>query len=173
MRAVLPFLLLLAVLGTWTAPGLFADGGAVVLHRDAGPFVITVFASPAPLRAGPADLSVMIQRRDSLDPVLDAAVSLTVERNGAGLTLAATRDQAQNKLLYAATVNLTEPGLRKYSVNVHHGAEDSELSGTLSVEPPQPKIDAYWGYFALPPLCIAIFVIHQLLARRQRLTSGV
>ena len=41
-------------------PTAFADGGAVQFRTNAGPYVITVFTSPSPLSAGPADISVLL-----------------------------------------------------------------------------------------------------------------
>ena len=49
---------------------LFADGGIVLLHRNAPPYVVTVFASPNPPRAGMIDMSVLVRSGDTLDPVL-------------------------------------------------------------------------------------------------------
>ena len=53
-----------------------ADGGAVELRKEAGAFVITVFTSPAPLSSGPVDVSLLLQNRNGLEPLLDADVSL-------------------------------------------------------------------------------------------------
>src|SRR5262245_5830682 len=38
-----------------------ADGGAEQFERSAGPFVVTVFTTPSPLRAGLVDISLLIQ----------------------------------------------------------------------------------------------------------------
>src|SRR5580692_6497389 len=80
----------------------FGDGGAVQLRKEAGPFVITVFTAPAPLSAGPVDVSVLLQKRNGLEPVLDAGVSLILrsEASGAEIQAQPTRERAQNKLLY-------------------------------------------------------------------------
>jgi hypothetical protein len=90
-----------------------ADGGTVQLRQDAGPFVITVFTSPAPLSAGPVDISLLLQNRNGLEPVLDANVSLLLRANASGSEIRArpTREQAQNKLLYAAPVTFAESGM--------------------------------------------------------------
>ena len=80
-----------------------ADGGFVELHQEVGPFVVTVFSAPGPLRAGPVDISVLVQDRASGQPVLDGEVLVCLKREGA-ITLVerATRELAQNKLLYSA-----------------------------------------------------------------------
>src|SRR5579884_1996756 len=55
---------------------LFADGGTLIFTRQAGPFLVTLFGAPEPVRAGPADLSVLVQRASDRTPVLDAQVRL-------------------------------------------------------------------------------------------------
>jgi hypothetical protein len=69
MKGLLLSICALAVLAT----ALFADGGTVLSRQESGPFVITVFAAPVPIRAGPIDVTVLVQRRDSLEPVLHSA----------------------------------------------------------------------------------------------------
>src|SRR5580704_8487001 len=90
-------LLILARATAW------ADGGTVQLRQEAGDLVITVFTSPGPLSVGPVDISLLLQNRDGLEPVLDAKVSLILRTDDSGIELQArpTREQATNKLLYA------------------------------------------------------------------------
>ena len=51
---------------------LLADGGAVQFRRQTGPVIITLFSAPVPLRAGPADLSVLVQNARDGSPILNA-----------------------------------------------------------------------------------------------------
>jgi len=129
----------------------FADGGTVQMRKEAGPFLITVFTSPAPLSAGPADISVLLQNLDGLTPVLDARVSVLLHRDASSTEIKAhaTREQAQNKLLYAALVTLPESG------------------GEIDVAQSHTMAGSYWSYIALPPLMIAGFVIREWLIRRK------
>jgi len=157
------------ILFALSASPLFADGGAVQLQQQAGPFLITVFASPVPAQVGPVDLSVLVQDRNSLNPVLDAVVSLQIGEE----IVPATHALAQNKLLYAGTVNLNEPRDWKYSVSARRNSIETKVAGTLRVDPSAAKLDAYWRYLALPPFAIALFTAHQLLKRHKgRLLSG-
>ena len=149
-------------------PALLADGGAIQSRQEAGAFVITVFTSPAPLRAGPVDMSVLVQNRDTSQTVLGAAVSLHLERGDSAMTIPATHALAQNKLLYAANVDLTEPGEWQYSVTVIRGGSRATVSGRMSAAPAGTKLASYWTYFAFPPLCIVLFGIHQWLGKRHR-----
>ena len=143
----------------------FSRTAARVLSRQESPFVITVFAAPVPLRAGPIDLTVLVQTRDSLQPVLDADVSIRL--NGPSeMAAPASRSKAQNKLLYAATLNLPRPGEWKYAVSVHSRAGQATISGAFQAGPPAPPLAAYTFYLAIPPVLIAIFALHQWLSRR-------
>jgi hypothetical protein len=149
----------LIILSAFSTSLLFADGGAVQLQRQAGPFLITVFASPVPARVGPVDLSVLVQDRVSLRPVLDTSVSVQVDDR----EIPATHAQAQNKLLYAAAITANSQGPLNYKVSVLNNS----LAGTLTIEPSAPKLQAYWTYLALPPFAICLFTLHQLLKRQK------
>jgi hypothetical protein len=151
----------LAVLTT----ALFADGGAVLSRQESGPFVITLFAAPLPLRAGPIDLTVLIQTHDTLRPVLDADVNIRLD-GASQIVAAASRSQAQNKLLYAATLRLPQPGEWKYTISVHSRAAQGTISGGFLAGEPAPPLASYAFYLAIPPVLIAIFFLHQWLSRR-------
>jgi len=154
----------MCALAVATTP-LFADGGTVLSRQESGSFVVTVFATPVPLRAGPIDLSVLVQRRDSLEPVLDANVSIRLDGNSQ-IVAAATRSQAQNKLLYAASLNLPQPGAWMYTVSVNSPAGQATMSRGFQADGPAPPLAAYAFYLAIPPVFIAIFMLHQWLSRR-------
>ena len=151
----------LAVLAT----PLLADGGAVLARQESGPFVITVFAAPVPLRAGPIDLTVLVQTHDTLEPVLDAEVSIRLDGDSQ-IVAAATRSQAQNKLLYAAALEVPQPGEWKYTVSVRSALGQAAISGGFQAGPPAPPLASYWFYVGIPLVLIAIFVLHQWLSRR-------
>src|SRR5262245_61053339 len=63
-----------------------ADGGVVLLHKNEGPFSVTVFVSPAVARDDPTDVSVLVQSTTTAEVVLDAEVRLAVDPP-AGLAL--------------------------------------------------------------------------------------
>ncbi len=90
----------------------WADGGAVrAIERDRG-FQISLFTSPNPLVAGPADLSVLVQDAESLAPVPAAQVAIRLTPRGrayAAEEFEATRELATNKLFRDCHVEL-EPG---------------------------------------------------------------
>ena len=149
-----------------------ADGGLVRLSERAGPFTITVFTAPTPLRAGPIDVSVLVQDADGGRVVGDAAVSVTlrtVEPRPATVTGTATRAQATNKLLYAALLELPSPGRWQVDVSVERaGTAAAAVSLAVDVAPPLPPWRAYWPYFALPAIGIAVYALHQWLVLHRR-----
>jgi hypothetical protein len=147
----------------------FADGGTVQMRKEAGALLITVFTSPTPLSAGPADISVLVQNRDGLAPVLDARVSVLLRREGSSTEIRAhaTREQAQNKLLYAALVTVPESGKWQLSVTTLHNAFRTEIGGEIRVTQGHELAGSYWGYLAFPPVMIAVFVIREWLIRRR------
>jgi hypothetical protein len=163
-----PKLLLLVVMILAQATA-FADGGTVQLRKEAGAFVITVFSSPAPLSAGPVDISLLLQNRNGLEPVLDANVSLLLRADASGTEIRArpTREQAQNKLLYAAPVTLPESGKWQLAITVLRNGGRTETTGTIDVAPAPEMAASYWSYIAFPPLMIVVFAIREWLLRRR------
>ena len=89
-----------------------ADGGAVRLRQRAGGYQIAVFTSPTPLRAGPVDVSVLVQDAATGECVPEAQVTVCLKAPGAGRTLEcpATTEAATNRLFHAAVFELPEPG---------------------------------------------------------------
>ena len=164
MRPLLiPALMILAQAAAW------ADGGTVQLRQEAGDLVITVFTSPGPLTVGPVDISVLLQNRDGLQPVLDAKVSLVLRAEGSGIELQAqpTREQARNKLLYAAPVTFSKPGKWKMAFVVIRNHEETDGVGTLEVAAAPGKAVSYAGYIAFPPVMVGLFMVRELLIRRR------
>lgn len=174
-RVLLPtFLLSLAALSSARA-----DGGAVLSQQIVGPYRVTLFGSPSPLRAGPADLSVMLQDAKTGAPVLDQQVTVQVQAVAAAAkseawvppccsmkttvaAVPATHDAAQNKLLYAANVLLPASGPHEIVVRLG----DARFQTTANIAPPAPPLTAYWAYLAAPPVIIAGFALNQRLRRR-------
>ena len=156
-----------------------ADGGAVLAQQTTGPYRITLFGSPSPLRAGPADLSVLVQNAKTGDAVLDSRVAIQVQaastdageawvppccsmKMGVG-AVAATHKAAQNKLLYAANTLLPSSGPHKILVRL----DDADiLAAPVEIAPALPPATHYWSFLAFPPLAIGIFALNQRLRRR-------
>ena len=147
-----------------------ADGGTVQLREEAGGLVITVFTSPAPLSVDPVDISLLLQNRNGLEPVLDANVSLVFRAADSDIEFWArpTREQARNKLLYAAPVMFSKPGKWQITVTVARNGQETHAVGILEVAPAPHRTVSYAGYLAFPPLMIVLFVVRERLIRRRQ-----
>jgi hypothetical protein len=147
---------------------LFADGGTLLFTRQDGSFVVTLFGAPEPIRAGTADMSVLVQRASDREPVLDAQVQLRLTRAGFDpLEVRLSHANATNKLLYAGSIQVPAAGVWKAEVSVYAKQGSARLSGELQVLTPQPPLIAYWPYFALVPLMIGLYALNQWLKRRR------
>ena len=164
---------LLILTGLLQLPAI-ADGGAVLLRATANELIVTVFTGPPRLTAGPVDVSVLLQKCEGLDPVLDADVRLHLRAfaSGTDVRAHATRDQAQNKLLYAAPLTLPGAGKWQLTLTVLRNGVKSEITGALDVAPTRAMVASYWGYVAFPPAMIVLFAIREWLLRRNRKFEG-
>lgn len=143
-RFVLPALMLTLPLAAlaygWLAPDTIDTDGAVIrMQGVSGPFRVSVFTAPGPLPTGAADVSVLVQDRDSGQTILDATVDLAVrpaDGSGRSESIRATRNRSTNKLLDAATVNLPSPGSWELRVSVQRGGDQCTFSARLEVAPP-------------------------------------
>ena len=170
-----------------------ADGGIVRLREAKGPFLVTIFTAGAPVQDGPGDVSVLVQRRDSGDAILDAAVGLLftppapsvskpieqlcgapgaapqVQNPGQRATkfsVRATRAQASNKLLYAAPVRFAVPGEWTLEAVVTRGSDSARVSCVIAVSPPAGRLIGLLPYLLLPPLVMVLFSINQSLRKQ-------
>jgi hypothetical protein len=147
-----------------------ADGGALRLERPAGPFIVSVFTAPEPLRVGRADVSVLVQRRGDGDLLLGATIRLRLRApDGVEQTLLASHEMATNRLFQSAWVELPSPGRWQLEITVRHDADEASISCELPVDSPAPPLAAHWVPLALPPFLIVLFAWRQrLLSRRAR-----
>lgn len=103
-------------------PRLMGNGGTVQLSNErAGPFLVSVFSEPAPLRTGEIDISVLVQDADTRSSIDDAEVTVLVEpQDHAGRPgrYPATRAQATNKLFRAAKFPIQTAGRWRFTVHV-------------------------------------------------------
>jgi len=161
LRGLFILNLVAVVLFAQAHPAL-ADGGILQIQRSSGPFVITVFTAASPLRAGPSDISIMIQDSNNYRPVLDAEVTVSLCREGGeAIKAVARREQSKNKLLYAALLSLPDEGRWMIEVTVVRNSQETMISGPIIVAPQQSFLFACWWTLALPPIAIGLFVINQ------------
>jgi hypothetical protein len=183
MRAMLIFGLMLLL-----APMSWGDGGTIQFQGDVGSFHVTVFTLPPILRAGPVDVTVLVQDRSKLDPLLDARVTLdlgaqainNLEKEAwsppacaldAPASLAgivARLNHGENRLLYGALVQIPSSGIWKLKINIQRDSVTESVSTQLKVNPPAPPPLAYWRLFILPPLGVLGFILNRIARRRER-----
>jgi hypothetical protein len=155
------------------AAGLvLADGGSLIVRKQTGSLVVSVFSADTPVRVGTSDLSVMLQQASDESPVMDARVMLRLSKKteeGAVTEVAApaTHTKATNKTLYAANLNVPSAGVWRLAADVTVAGKTNEVSADLNVLPPAPPAETYWPYFLLAPLAILLFVFNRWLRRRR------
>jgi len=162
------------------------DGGTIQFQGDAGPFHVTIFALPPILSAGPVDLSILVQERSKLNPLLDARVTLDLATQGsedsgkeawsppwcalnkpaAPAGIPAKLNHGENRLLYGALVQIPYSGTWQLNVNIQRDTETESVRTLLKVNPPAPPPLAYWHLFILPPLGVIGFILNQKARRR-------
>ena len=149
-----------------------ADGGAVHLREESGPFVVTVFAAPEALRVGLIDMSVLIQDRETGRALLDTTVDLELQpiaNTNPRFWTRATLGQAKNKLLQAVTIDVPAPGWWAVKILVRRGREDIVLATKLLIMPAAPRLATLWPFLMIPPLAVGLFALHQKLRRSRML----
>ncbi|HEY5791713.1 MAG TPA: hypothetical protein VIS74_00345 [Chthoniobacterales bacterium] len=161
---------------------VLADGGAVLFQKQEGNLQVTVFGLPSPLRAGPVDISVLVQNAETRAPVLDAQVSVSVTPLSADQLAdgevwtppccsmkrsddfyAATREQAQNKLMYHTFFPIPASGQWNLAVEIRHQNGARVFVETVDVAPPQKPALAYWPLLVLPIAAVGGFAINRAL----------
>jgi len=155
------------LLGSWCTAA-YGDGGTVCLSGQEGGYRITVFTAPTPFRAGPVDISVLVQDALAEVPVSQTHVTIRLAQPGLpSLEYRATQEAATNKLLRAAQFELPAPGRWRMEVQVEGSGGRAVVSGELDAAEAVPRWRAMWPWFCWPALAVALFSMHQVLTRRR------
>jgi len=149
---------------------VMADGGTVRCSERRGDLSVTVFTSPAPLSAGPVDVSVLLlDARTGMPqgdvPIVVEAVSVESQRR---FVRAATIESATNKMMRAADFELPA-GKWHLDVFVGDASKTSPIGFDADVAesiPPWLDTGLWIGW---PFAAMGLFVAHQMLARRRSL----
>jgi hypothetical protein len=147
-----------------------ADGGALRLSEEKGNYQIAIFTSPTPLRAGPVDVSVLVQDAATHELVSDVQIMVKAarrDRRAAVIRRPATVEAATNKLFKAATLDLNEPGWWQLEIGLDGPLGKTSVALDIEVEKPLPKYLALWPWLSWPALPILLFGAHQILVRRR------
>jgi hypothetical protein len=157
-------------LGSPCAPAS-ADGGSMRLSGKKGGYQITVFTAPTPFRAGAVDISALVQDASTGDVMTQVRVAVRMTKPGRlALEYPATSEAASNKLFRAAQFELPEPGRWALEVEVQGSHGLAVIGGELDAAEPLPRWRELWPWIGWPALAIALFGIHQFLARRTCVT---
>lgn len=164
-------IVLLALLAAPRPAPALADGGRIRASRQHADWRITVFTSPNPLRAGPADVSILVQHATTGQVADDAAIAVTLTPlDGAHppIRAAATRAAATNKLLHAAQIKLPEAGrwLVRAFVTIPDTPPPFDVTFAMDVEPPLPAWLTVWPWFVWPIVAVLFFIVHRALLAR-------
>lgn len=163
-------LILSAVLLAAAAPPVRADGGTVRASVQKGRWQVTVFTSPNPLRAGPVDVSVLVQDAKTGRPDPAARVTVTAASRTVPPVVVsepATPDAATNKLLVAALFDLPEAGWWDFQVEVAAAGETHEAAFAAEAAEPLPGWVSLAGWVGWPAAAVLVFAAHQVLVRRK------
>ena len=167
IRAVFGAVVFLSAAGT-----VFGDGGSLIVRKQTGGLVVSVFSADSPVRIGTTDFSVMVQKASDQSTVMDANVMLRFNTtNQAGdvneVVAPATHARATNKMLYAANVTLSWPGMWHMTAEVTSGGETAGVTADMNVLPHGQAVQTYWPYFAVVPFVILLFLFNRWLRRRR------
>jgi hypothetical protein len=150
-----------------------ADGGSIRLSERRGGYRITVFSAPSPFRAGPVDISVLVQDAVTGDPLPQGRVTVRMTQIGQPtLEYPATQEAATNKLLHAAQFELPATGRWDLEVRVEGPQGAAVAACEVEAADRLPRWHSLWLWITWPAVAIALFAIHQLLVRRRATKSG-
>ena len=146
-----------------------ADGGLLRAREAAGPFIVSIFTAPEPLRVGPADVSVIVQSSKG-DVLTDAVVDILFESATHPVEprrARATHDAASNKLAQAAVVDLPVAGEWTLIVSVASNGNEARVTHLLRVAPAASRMRVAWPWLLAPPVFIALVAVHQTLKHQR------
>src|SRR5262249_41751270 len=155
-----------------------AHQGAVRLCERAGDYQLAVFTLPTPFRAGPVDVTVLVQDAATGECVTPARVTLHLTARGSGLVLEypATSGAASNRLFHEAVFELPEAGWWDVEVSVDgpHGPARARFEVEAGAAPPpragpgRRRGQELWPWFGWRAVAVALFGLHRVLAGRRR-----
>jgi hypothetical protein len=151
-----------------------ADAGAVRVSQRLGNRQITVFTDPTPLRAGPIDVSVLVQDAATGEAVLEDSIDVDVTPRGLSSAIArfrATSGAASNKLFQAANFELRAMGWLEFTVSVQGPKGNAKIRFEALAGEPLPPWQMLWPWFCWPFSVIGFFVVLQLLRPSARPAS--
>ena len=148
-----------------------ADGGTVRLSEPCGSFRVTIFTSPTPLRAGPVDISLLVQDAESDRLAEEVRVWLEIsplDYPDWKLRLPAERAHGTNKLYHSAQFNLPAPGWWRIKAVIEGVHETVQTEFQVEAAEPLPRWAEMWPWIALPLAPIALFILHSRIVKKSQ-----
>lgn len=142
------------------------DDQALRLSQTTGPFAVSLFALPGDLDTGRSEFNVLVQDRDSLQVIQDAGVTLQAKRDSTSQSTEVARasaDDAENKLLQNADLDLPVAGDWMLGIHVSHNDAVADIQLPLRVVKPESGITIHWPY-----VVFGLFAALLLLTYRRR-----
>lgn len=112
------------------------EGKMQLASEAAGPYKMTVWTSPEPVNVGELHVAVALVLAEDASPVLDAAVFVElepIEGSGQAITAQATAEDATNKFLREAIIDLTSAGTYLATITIR-GADGQSGSASFEFE---------------------------------------
>jgi hypothetical protein len=172
------FILGLGIITGFATNVAWAHGGGVpqLVNADAGPYWVSVWTQPDPLRVGQAHITVAVSepsetgeaRREAGAPVLNAQVQvqfIPLDHDLEPLTVSATHEEAANKLLYEADLTLPETGRWQAFITVDGPASVGSVDFEAQVFPPQRSNWTWIGGLGGAAL-LAVWVVGKIRDRK-------
>lgn len=143
------------------------DGRMRLSAEEAGPYKLTVWTSPEPVKAGELHITLAVVLAEDASPVLDAAVTvnLSPENGGERLSEPATTEDSANKFLYEAVFDIAETGTYQVDLQIV-GADGSHGESSFDLEVSSGS-SIRWLYL-VPVILIIGAIILLFLALRGR-----
>ncbi|MGB7553361.1 MAG: cytochrome c oxidase assembly protein [Candidatus Korobacteraceae bacterium] len=137
------------------------DDQALRVWTQTGPFSIAVFAPSGDLPAGPTNLGVLVQDRNTDEILLDSAIELTArpaaDVGPLGPAVHASSADSENKLLQTAELDLPAPGDWTVNISLSRNSERAEVSLPLRIVKRESGLGDMWPYFIFPAFGMVLF----------------
>jgi hypothetical protein len=149
-----------------------ADGGVVRISEQQGEYRITVLSSPNPFRAGPVEISILVQDAATREPARDVDIIVGITaRDRPELTYRAKAlpEVAANRLFRAARFDLSESGTWHVDVEVpaNHARKSARAEFDVEVGDRLPRWRTFWPWFSWPAVVVFAFCLRQAFASRR------
>ncbi|MFW6067973.1 MAG: hypothetical protein ACOC9E_00175 [Chloroflexota bacterium] len=137
---------LLALSPSTSTARAHGGGTAQLTNEDIGPYWISVWTSPEPVREGTLHVTVSVAEpgeegeRQAGPPVLDATVDLLLippEETMDAVSADATTEQSANKLFYEADMQIPAAGEWRAQIDVRSEEGSGQAAFDLAVQPAQ------------------------------------